>query len=173
MKSATDPCWTCGMETRHLFLTFRGTRNRNSFAVGGAEALHVKMDLDHLQKESPREAAHSPSAPVTLLRSDPTAITRVLSLPSHPPTLKNLIWLVPSQQISIDILSREGKTYRVKKTLHPAFVPRNGFLKHPGISDLLLNLVCVFFPPRKLKTSCIQQNKGIFKVFFLFFKIYF
>lgn len=138
------------METRHLFLTFRGTRNRNSFAVGGAEALNVKMNLDHSQKELPHGAAQSPSAPVILLRSDPDAVTRVLSLPSHPPTPKNLIWLVPSQQISVDVLSREGKTYREKKTLHPAFVPRNGFLKHPGISDLLLNLVCgVFFPSQK------------------------
>lgn len=85
MKSATDPCWTCGMETRHLFLTFRGTRNRNSFAVGGAEALNVKMDLDHLQKESAGGAAHGPSVPVIPLRSDPAAVTAVLSLPSHPP----------------------------------------------------------------------------------------
>lgn len=109
------------------------------------------------------------TVPVIPLRSDPGAVTRVLPLPSHPPTPKDLIWIVPSPQISVDVLSREGKTYRERKTLHPAFAPRNGFLKHPGISDLLLNLVCGFFPPRKLKTSCIQQNKGIFKVFFLSF----
>lgn len=150
------------METRHLFLTFRGTRNRNSFAVGGEEALDVKMDLDHSQKEPPGGAALSPSAPLILLRSDPNAVTAVLSLPSHPPTPKTLIWLVPSQLISVDVLSREGKTYREKKMLHPAFVPRSGFLKHPGISDLLLNLVCGFFPPRKLKTSCIRQNRVFF-----------
>lgn len=71
------------METRHLFLTFRGTRNRKSFAVGGAEALNVKMDLDHSQKEEPGRAAHSPS--VIPLRSDPRAVTRVLTLPSHHP----------------------------------------------------------------------------------------
>lgn len=156
------------METSHLFLTFRGAQNRNSFAVGGAEALNVKMNLDHSQKEPPHGAAHGPCAPVIPLRSDPDAVTGVLSLPSHPPTPKNLIWLVPSQHISVDVLSREGKTYSEKKTLHPAFVPRNGFLKHPGISGLLLNLVCGFFLPENLKLPVFSKIRVFFKVFFLF-----
>lgn len=57
MKSATELCWPCRLEIRHLFLTFGGARNRNSLAVGGAKAGDVNMDLDRLQEESHRRAA--------------------------------------------------------------------------------------------------------------------
>lgn len=55
--------------------------------MGEAKALNVKMELDHLWKDSHNKAAHTVHpAPVILLRSEPTTVTRVLSLPSHPPT---------------------------------------------------------------------------------------
>lgn len=89
--------------------------------MGGAEALDVKTNLDHSQKEPLGGAAHSPSAPVIPLSSDPNAVTAVLSLPSHPPTPKNLIWLVPSQQIPVDVLSREGKDIQGEENASSSF----------------------------------------------------
>lgn len=170
MKSTADLCWTCRLETRHLFLTFRGAKNRSSFAMGGQKALNVKMDLDHLQKESHSGAVHAvPSAPVITLRSDPAAVIRVLSLLPHPPMPNNLVWLVSSQQFSVDALSRERERHREKKALPPAFVPRKGFLKHPGISDLLLNLGCVFFLPENLKPPLFSKIRLFLKFSFFFF----
>lgn len=160
----------CRLETRHLFLTFRGARNRNSLAMGGARAVNVKMDLARLQEESHGGAAHAdPPAPVIPLRSGPAAAIRALPLPPHPLTPNNLAWLVFNQQISVDGLTREGERYREKKTLHPASVPRNGFLKHPGISNLLLNLVCVFFLPENLKLPLFSKIRVFLKFSFPFF----
>lgn len=145
------------------------SEDQRSLTVGRAKAVNVKMDLDRLQKES--HSSCGPSCPCDPTDVRPCCCHRVLSLPPRPLTLDKLVWLVSRQEISVDTLSREGERYK-EKILHPAFVPGNGFLKHPGISSLLLHLVCVFFLWGNLELPLLSKIRVFSKllVFFFFFK---
>lgn len=109
--------------------------------MGGAKAGDVNMDLDHLQEEShSRAAAPVPPAPGIPVGSGPAP-------PSSPAAL-----------------TRER--YRRRGALHPAFASGNGFLKHPGISNLPLNLERVFFffaIPENLKLPLFSKIRVFFK----------
>lgn len=103
------------------------------------------MDLECLQRE-----LHSGAATMV----PPALCPPGLSVPqnTHISLLTpSTVWLLPSRS------PLEGEDKGEENS-------RSGFLKYPGISDLLLNLVCVLCHPRKLKTSSVQQSKGLLKV---------
>jgi len=127
-------------------------RSRQQPCNGRSEAGGVRMDLECLEKElHGGAAAVAPPAWCRLGSALRSVSHRTHTPPCSPPALCELLWLLPSRS------PLEGEDKGEENS-------RSGFLKHPGISDLLLNLVCVLCHPRKLKTSSVQQSKGLFKV---------